>query len=118
MLRLQQWSPGFDLFKQKISITQLWTRFHRLPWELWDPQLLCDIASKIGTLVRIDCVTLDKDFGHYARVLIEVDLASTLQYQLFLNCQGIMYDFEIVYENLPLFCSLYHTIGHDISSRH
>ena len=78
--------------------------------------MLCDISSNIGTPLRIDRATIEGDFGHFARVLIEVDLSSTLQHQLCLDCQGVMYDIDVHYENLPLFCSLCHSIGHVVSA--
>lgn len=40
ILRLQRWSPGFDPHKEKTTTTHLWVRLYRLPWELWDPQIL------------------------------------------------------------------------------
>ena len=44
VLCLQRWVPGFDPSKEKTTNTQVWVRFFRLPWELWDAQILADIA--------------------------------------------------------------------------
>ena len=49
---------------------------------------------------------------------MEIDLSSAPQYQLFLDCNGTVYDIEIFYEKLPAFCSMCHSIGHDLSSYH
>lgn len=78
ILRLQRWSPGFDPYKEKTSTTQVWTRFYRLPWELWDPQILIDIVRNIGIPLLIDRATLEGDYSHFTRVLIDVDLANPL----------------------------------------
>ena len=31
IMRIQQWSPGFDPYKEKSTSTQLWIHFYRLP---------------------------------------------------------------------------------------
>lgn len=41
--------------------------------------IISDIARKIGVPLKIDGKTLDGDFGHYARVLVDVYLALPLQ---------------------------------------
>lgn len=77
-LRLQRWTIGFDPYKEKSTTTQLWVCFIRLPWELWNAQILSNIARFIGVPLRIECLTVDGDFGNYARILIDVDLAKPL----------------------------------------
>ena len=77
-MRLQQWQSGFDPYKQKFTTTQLWVKFYRLPWEFWDLQILVDIAHNIGTPIHIDKATLDGKLGHFACILVNVDLAQTL----------------------------------------
>ena len=114
-MRLQRWTPGFDPFKEKSTTTQVWVRFYRLPWELWDASILADISRNIGVPLRIDRVTLEGDFRHFARVLVDVDLASTLQHQLVLDCDGNLFDIDVIYEHLPLFCSHCHAIGHNLT---
>ena len=66
ILRLQPWQPDFDPMAQKSSNSHIWVRFYKLPWELWDGQILADIAKNISVPLRIDRATLDGDFGHVA----------------------------------------------------
>lgn len=43
------------------------------------------LAHCVGVPLKIDGNTLAGEFGHYAKVLIDVDLASHLPYLIFLN---------------------------------
>lgn len=44
--------------------------------DYWDPRLLLQIARGVGLPLRIDKATVDRTYGSFARVLIEVDLSS------------------------------------------
>lgn len=47
-----------------------------------------DIARRIGVLLCIDRNTVEGDFGYFVRVLVDVDLAKALKYQLILDCEN------------------------------
>lgn len=55
------------------------------------------------------------DFGYYAWVFVDVDLASPLEFVLF-DMDGMEHDIEIHYENLPLFCSARKNVGQAITT--
>ncbi|XP_050211774.1 uncharacterized protein LOC126661935 [Mercurialis annua] len=78
ILRLQHWSPDFDPSSQKSTNTQAWVRLYKLSWEYWHPKILSSIAKGIGVPLKIDNATNAAEFGYYARVLIDVDLSSTV----------------------------------------
>ncbi|XP_050222820.1 uncharacterized protein LOC126672913 [Mercurialis annua] len=82
ILRLQHWSPDFDSSAQKSTNTQ------------------------------IDNATNATEFGHYVRVLIDIDLCSTLLDNLLIETVGKNFFIEVIYENLPLFCTSCSNIGH------
>ncbi|WCJ43865.1 hypothetical protein M5689_024574 [Euphorbia peplus] len=94
VFRVQPWSPDFDPFSQKTSSTQIWVRLYNLPWVYWDPIILSDISRCLGGLIKIDRATLEGDYGHFARILLDIDMASKL------------------YEDLPKFCKQCSSLRH------
>ena len=67
--------------------------------------------------MRLDKATSDGDFGHYARVLIDVDVSSVQPTSVLLERDEFHSSFIAVeYENLPAFCSTCFSIRHLPSS--
>jgi hypothetical protein len=46
-----------------------------LPQEYWRQRTLFEIASAIGTPLSLDEATKTCAFGHYARILVDMDLS-------------------------------------------
>ncbi|MCI15801.1 defensin-like protein, partial [Trifolium medium] len=42
--------------------------------EYWRPRTLFEIAGGVGTPLTLDAATKNRSFGHYARILVDVDL--------------------------------------------
>ncbi|KAI9194183.1 hypothetical protein LWI28_003774 [Acer negundo] len=64
-----------------------------------------------------DKATSDGDFGHYARVLVDVDVSLVIPTSVLLERDEFHISFIAVeYENLPTFCSTCSSIGHLPSS--
>ena len=114
LLRLQPWSPDFNPYAQRPTTAQVWCRFFNLGWEYWHPQILTSIAKGIGSPLKIDKATLEGDFGHYARILIDVVLSKNLQESIILERDGHSFFVNIEYENLPDFCSHCQSVGHAV----
>lgn len=112
ILCLQRWSPDFDPATQKSSHTQLWVRFLKLPWEYWHTSILTSIAKSLRVPLKLDNATTLGEFGHYARILIDIDLSSPLPEQLLIERVGRSFFINIVYESLPTFCNICSNIGH------
>ena len=74
ILKLLPQVPDFNLNEQKNTNVQVWVRFYDLPWAYWHPQILSDVARAIGVPLKIDQATINGDFDHFARVLIDIDL--------------------------------------------
>lgn len=62
------------------------------------------IARAVGTPLRIDQNSLNGSFGHYVRVLVEIDLSGPIQEHVMLERPGHCAFVSIVYERLPYFC--------------
>jgi len=54
----------------------------------------------------------DRSFGHYARVLIDLNLNDTLCHRILVERTGYAFFLDVEYENLPDFCSYCKCIGH------
>jgi len=60
-------------------VTSLLLKFtvllHTLPQEYWRERIPKEIASMVGTHIDIDGPTHNRAFGHYAPILVDVDLS-------------------------------------------
>ena len=116
ILRLQPWTPDFNPFNQRPTNAQVWVRIHDLSWEYWHPQILSDIAKCVGHPLKIDNASIQGDLGHYARVLVDIDLSKSLIYSVMIEREGYEFFVSFTYENLPEFCSNCSSVGHSIGS--
>lgn len=73
------------------------------------------MARRIETFLKIDSLTLTSEFGHYDRVLIDIDLATHLSKTIMLDMDGSCVFASLFYENVLDFCLVFHCVGHDIS---
>ncbi|CAJ2645397.1 unnamed protein product [Trifolium pratense] len=114
LLRLSAWSSDFKPENLKVTNAQIWIRIYGLPQEYWMPTTLFSIASGIGTPLSLDEATKQRTMGHFARILVDVNLAEELHYQILVEREGYAFFVEIDYENLPYFCEHCCCIGHSI----
>lgn len=70
---------GFSSNLVKQTNAQRWIRIHRPPQKYWRPKILFTIARGVGIPLSLDDATKNRSLGHYARELVDVDLASSLQ---------------------------------------
>ncbi|XP_019429685.1 PREDICTED: uncharacterized protein LOC109337219 [Lupinus angustifolius] len=111
-LRMFLWTPDFNPALQKQSHTQCWVKIHNLPQEYWNPRILFSIAGGIGTPISLDEATHNRTFGHFAKVLVELNLKSHLPDQILVERDNFAFFVAIEYENLPAFCHHCQAIGH------
>ncbi|KEH26132.1 DUF4283 domain protein [Medicago truncatula] len=116
LLRLFEWSKDFTARTQRQTHAQVWIRLLELPQEYWMDRTLKEIGSAIGTPVLIDSATQNRVFGHYVRVLVDMDLSKHIFNEVMIERTGFSFSIEITYECLPAFCTHYGNIGHHISS--
>ncbi|KAK3199355.1 hypothetical protein Dsin_022770 [Dipteronia sinensis] len=103
----------------RSPLTQVRVRFYDLSWEYWHPKIIFDLARGIGVPLRLDKATIDGDFRHYARVLVDVDMSALLPSSVLLERDDFHSSFiSVEYENLPSFCSICSSIGHLPGSYH
>ena len=55
---------------------------------------------------------IERTFGQYARVLVDLDISQPLRYQVLVERKGFAFFVNLDYENVPDFCTHCKKIGH------
>jgi hypothetical protein len=94
-------------------------RIHGLSQEYWRKKIIFAITSSVGTPICVDSVTskpaIERTVGHYARVLVNIDVSNDLKYEVLVERKGFAFFVEFEYENLPEFCNYCKIVGHNVS---
>lgn len=90
---------------------QVWVKLQDLLWEYWNLQTLVEIVSCFRVLLRVYKATLDGAFGHFGRVLVEVDLSTSLPQMVGVEREGGGLCIDLLFENIPAFCKLCSSLG-------
>jgi hypothetical protein len=118
LLKLFAWSKDFNPMVQQNNSAQVWVRFYGVSQEYWRLNILFAIACSIGTPICLDPFTakpmLDRTFGQFARVLVDIDLSQTLRDKVLVERVGFAFFVDIDYENLPPYCTNCKMIGHHV----
>ncbi|KAL8507042.1 hypothetical protein ACS0TY_017790 [Phlomoides rotata] len=109
-----QFSCGDD----SSSIAQVWIRISELPLEYWNPNIITALASAVGMVIKLDDRTASRSMGHFARVLVELDLNHDREEFVMFERAGHRSAVYIQYERLPDFCNYCSIIGHTIGNCH
>jgi hypothetical protein len=118
LLKLFPWTKDFSPALQSNTSAQVWLKIHGLAQEYWRKRIIFAIASSVGTPICVDSVTskpaIERTFGHFARVLIDIDLSKELRYEVLVERTGYAFFVELEYENLPDFCVFCKAVGHNV----
>lgn len=110
------WSKDFNPTLQSNTSAQVWLRIYGLSQEYWRPKILFAIANSVGTPICTDAATskpmLERTFGLYARVLIDLDVTQPLRHKVLVERKNFAFFVDFEYDNLPDFCSYCKKIGH------
>jgi len=74
------------------------------------------IASAVVTPLVLDNVTSKRVFGHYARILVDIDFSKKIFDKIIVERERFSFTVEVVYERLRDFCSHCQTLGHDVTN--
>ncbi|XP_057790736.1 uncharacterized protein LOC131007838 [Salvia miltiorrhiza] len=111
-VRLREWTKFFDPYKESSSLAQIWVRIYNLPLEFWHPEVIAVVGRAVGHPIRMDSSSASGEVGHFARILIEVDLTLPLLDGVYVD-EGTSSCFvEFSYESIPPFCSRCRITGH------
>lgn len=115
VLKLFTWTKEFSSNRQQTSV-QVWIRIFGLSQEYWRKRILFAIAGGVGTPICTDSITskprLERTFGHYARVLVDMNFSQELVHRILVERKGYAFYVDIEYENLPDFCTNCQCTGH------
>ncbi|PNX84784.1 ap2-like ethylene-responsive transcription factor plt2, partial [Trifolium pratense] len=89
VLRLSKWTNDFNPYTQRQTHAQVWIRLMGLPQEYWRQRTLFEIASVIGTPLTLDEATKNHVFGHYARILVGIDLSRHMFDEIMVERDGM-----------------------------
>ncbi|KAF9610052.1 hypothetical protein IFM89_019892 [Coptis chinensis] len=112
-LRLSKWSPDFDPAVHIRTKALVWIKFPKLRHQYWDYEILMLMGKTVGYPIGVDKHTLERDFGNYASVLVDVDLSKPIPNQIWVEEEegiSFMQDIEVV--KMPKFCSHCKMVGH------
>ncbi|XP_062028311.1 uncharacterized protein LOC133744183 [Rosa rugosa] len=113
MLRLIKWSPEFSPSTYKNTFAQVWVRFWDLGFAYWDQQTLFEIASGIGTPLKLDPRTMNRTVGLFARILVDVDFSQPPHDKLRITrANGEVVVIGVEYESVPDICTRCGIVGH------
>ncbi|XP_058777596.1 uncharacterized protein LOC131651882 [Vicia villosa] len=120
ILKLFPWTKDFIPSTLKQTSAQVWIRIHGLSQEYWRPRILFAIASSIGTPICIDSAfnksVFERPFGHFVRILVDLDLTKELSYKILVERVGFAFFVDIEYEKIPEFCCFCSNIGHTVAN--
>ena len=100
---------------QRNTHAQVWIRLLQLPQEYWMEQTLREITSVVGAPLLIDNATSKRLFGHYARILVDMDFSRKIFHEIVVEREGYAFTVEVAYEWLLDLCSHYRNLGHDVT---
>jgi len=75
---------------------------------------LFEIANGVGTPLTLDDATKNHTFGHFVRILVDLDLSQRIFNEIMVEREGFSFYVEIHYERLPEYCNNCAKIGHSI----
>jgi hypothetical protein len=116
VLRLFEWTNDFNMHTQRNTHAQVWIRLLEPSQEYWMERTLREITSVVGTPLLINNATSKHIFGHYARVLVDMDFSRKLFNEIVVEREGYAFTVEVDYERLLDFCMHCQNIGHDVTT--
>jgi hypothetical protein len=75
-----------------------------------------EIASAVGTPIDLDAPTPNRAIGHYARILVDMDLSKRVFDEILVELEGFAFKVEVKYERRPPFCHHCYMIGHILTT--
>lgn len=120
VLKLFAWTRDFSLNNQNTSSAQVWLRIYGLAQEYWRPKIMFAIASSVGTPICTDVACskpmIQRTFGQFARVLVDMDITQELRYKVLVERKGFAFFVDLDYENMPGFCTHCRKVGHYVEN--
>ncbi|XP_074315611.1 uncharacterized protein LOC141651816 [Silene latifolia] len=110
---IKDWKPDTKIIKDKPDVVPIWVRLYDLELKYWG-KAFPKIAGLIGTPIRSDKATQEKEFLNYARYMVEVKIGQQFpEHVEFVDEKGTVQRQAVFYEWKPVLCTKCKGIGHD-----
>ncbi|KAF1867169.1 hypothetical protein Lal_00049598 [Lupinus albus] len=80
--RVFLWTPNFNPSFHRMGNAQCSVKLMGLPQEYWSPKIIFSIEWGIRTPISLGEATHCRSFGHFARVLVDINLKASLPEQI------------------------------------
>ncbi|VFQ98624.1 unnamed protein product [Cuscuta campestris] len=110
-----KWSPNLRQDEDSPNVP-VWISFPHLPIHLHEQRALFNIASMLGTPLKVDQATLNFTRPKCARVCVEVDVSKPLHQRIHIKHVDEDLFFQVQYEDPPVFCNFCRKLGHNLHS--
>ncbi|XP_050264093.1 uncharacterized protein LOC126708343 [Quercus robur] len=107
-LSIRRWEANFKLSEAQVSSVAVWVRFHELPIEYYDMEVLRQLGRALGTVLRVDTHTATEAWGRYARVCVQVDVSKPLVTSVRIGQRNQ----PVAYEGVSKLCFSCGQLGH------
>jgi hypothetical protein len=110
-----KWMNDFNLYASVDTRTNMDTTYGVATEILEATNALWD-CKRGGYTTFIGRTHKKHSFGHYAHILVDIDLSGSVYDEIMVKRDGFVVMLEMVNERLPNFCSRCRVIGHNISA--
>ncbi|KAL5730189.1 hypothetical protein ACHQM5_003041 [Ranunculus cassubicifolius] len=115
VLHFTKWTQDFDTDKQRTTNALVWVQFPKLGQKYWDYEGLMMIGKGLGTPVGVDQRTIDRDYGYFANVLVDIDISKPVPSVVNVQEEDGGYFTQDVYiPRLPQFCNHCKSVVHNV----
>ncbi|XP_026416701.1 uncharacterized protein LOC113312162 [Papaver somniferum] len=111
-LKIRPWEPNFNPETQKTSLAYVWVTFPGLSIEYWKESILLQMGNKLGRAVKVDEITLKREIGYYAGVLVEVDFSKYIPSKVVVEYKYGKFEQVVQLLKKPKFCNHCLIVGH------
>lgn len=91
----------------------MWIQIYHLPIELWSAEILEQVTSQFGRVLKVDDHTINHSRPKFAHIRVELDLEQLLQPGTWVKYGGFSNFVLVLYEKIPIFCYRCGKIRHD-----
>ncbi|KAL2898189.1 60 kDa chaperonin 1 [Bienertia sinuspersici] len=110
---LKPWHLDIDVTRDEIKRIPIWVHME-LNFKYWGAKCLEKIVKPVGTLIKVDNVTAQREKLHCARCMIEVEINQKFPMAVqFLNEKNEITNVPITYEWKPEICSKCKRMGYE-----
>ncbi|KAL2904221.1 Gag-Pol polyprotein [Bienertia sinuspersici] len=109
---MKAWSENVDYAKDEVKVVPVWVQLE-LDFKYWGLGVLEKIVRPLGTLIKVDAATSNRDKLSFARVLVEMSIEGDCPDSIqFINEKDILVDIPVSYQWKPILCGTCNKLGH------